>query len=53
MTNTVSIRAGGVSLLLIILAILCFLLAAFGVGAKLGIDILDLGLAFFAASFVF
>lgn len=51
--NRVSIRAGGVSLLLIVLAILCFLLAAFGVGSKLDINILDLGLAFFAGSFIF
>jgi hypothetical protein len=53
MTNGVSLRAGGVSLLLIVLAILCFLLAAFGVGEKLGISILDLGFAFFAGSFIF
>ena len=53
MTSNISLRAGGVSLLLIILAILCFLLAAFGVGSKLGIGIEDLGLAFFAASFIF
>jgi hypothetical protein len=48
-----TVRSFGVSLLLIIVAILCFLLAAFGVGSKLGIDIVDLGLAFFAASFIF
>jgi hypothetical protein len=40
-------------LLLIILAILMFLLAAFGVGTKLGFNLLDLGFAFFAGSFVF
>jgi hypothetical protein len=46
-------RAGGVSLLLIILAIICFVVAALGVATKLGFDLVDLGLAFFAASFVF
>ena len=51
--NVVTLRTRGVSLLLIILAILCFLLAAFGVGSKLGIDLVDLGLAFFAGSFIF
>ena len=49
----IAVRSQGVSLLLIVLAILCFLLAAFGVGSKLGIGIEDLGLAFFAASFIF
>lgn len=53
MTNAITLRSGGVSLLLIVLAILCFLLAAFGVTAKLGIDIVDIGLAFFAGSFIF
>ena len=48
-----TVRSFGVSLLLIILAIVCFLLAAFGVGEKLGINIVDLGFAFFAASFIF
>jgi hypothetical protein len=43
----------GVSLLLIVLAIICFVVAALGVGSKLGIDIVDIGLAFFAGSFVF
>jgi hypothetical protein len=52
MTNIVVSR-NGVSLLLIILAIVAFLLAAFGVGSKLGVDIVDLGLAFFAAAFIF
>ena len=46
------IRTGGVSLLLIIIAIVLFLLAAFGVDSKLGIGFVPLGLAFFAASFV-
>ncbi len=50
MNRNVSLRAGGLSLLLLVLAILCFLLAA--LGAKLGVDTLDLGLAFFAGSFI-
>ena len=50
---TTNVRQFGVSLLFIIAAVLCFLLAAFGVGSKLGIDIVDLGFAFFAASFLF
>ena len=50
---TTTVRQFGVSLLFIIAAIVCFLLAAFGVGSKLGIDIVDLGFAFFAASFLF
>ena len=41
------------SLVCLIIAIVAFLLAAFGVGSKLGIDIVDLGLAFFAAAFIF
>jgi len=53
MTNSISINRGGVSLVCIIVAIVAFLLAAFGVGSKLGIDIVDLGLAFFAAAFIF
>ncbi len=53
MTNNIAVSRGGVSLLLIVLAIVAFLLAAFGVGSKLGIDIVDLGLAFFAAAFIF
>lgn len=41
------------SLVCLVIAIVAFLLAAFGVGSKLGIDIVDLGLAFFAAAFIF
>jgi hypothetical protein len=48
--NRIAFRPG---LILIVVAILCFLLAAFGVGSKLGIDLVDLGLAFFAGSFIF
>ena len=53
MSQTVSIRAGGVSLLLIVIAIILFVLDAFGVDSKLGISFLPLGLAFFAGSFIF
>ena len=53
MTNSVTVSRGGISLVCIIVAIVAFLLAAFGVGSKLGIDIVDLGLAFFVAAFIF
>lgn len=41
-----------VSRLLLLVAVLCFVLTAFGVGAFIGINLLALGLAFFAASFL-
>jgi len=47
------VRSGGVSLLLIVVAIVLFVLAAFGVDSKLGIAFVPLGLAFFAAASVF
>lgn len=47
------VRRQGVSLLLIIIAIILFVLAAFGVGSKIGIEFLPLGLAFFAAAVLF
>jgi len=50
--NALSLRTGGVSLLLLLIAIVLFVLAAFGVDGKLGIGFLPLGLAFFAASFI-
>ena len=50
---TVAVRSRGVSLLLIVVAIILFVLAAFGVGGKIGIEFLPLGLAFFAGSFIF
>lgn len=53
MTNAVTIRSQGVSLLLIVVAIILFVLAAFGVDGKMGVGFLPLGLAFFAASFIF
>ena len=53
MTNSVTVSRGGISLVCGIGAIVAFLLAAFGVGSKLGIDIVDLGLAFFVAAFIF
>jgi hypothetical protein len=52
-TNSIVVSRSGVSLVCIIVAIVAFLLAAFGVGSKLGIDIVDLGLAFFAAALIF
>ncbi len=50
---TVAVRSQGVSLLLIVVAIILFVLAAFGVDSKLGIGFVPLGLAFFAGSFIF
>lgn len=50
---TVQVRRAGVSLLLIIIAIVLFVLAALGVGGKLGVEFVPLGLAFFAAAFIF
>ena len=53
-SNTnIQIARGGVSLLLIIIAIVLFLVSAFGVGDKLGFNLVDLGLAFFAGAFIF
>lgn len=52
-SRSVSLRSGGVSLVCIIIAIVLFLVAALGVGSKLGINIEDLGLVFLAASFIF
>ncbi len=49
----VAVRSHGVSLLLIVIAIVLELLAAFGVEGKLGIGFEPLGIAFFAASFIF
>ena len=53
MTTPIVVSRGPVSLVCVIIAIVAFLLAAFGVGSKLGVDIVDLGLAFFAAAFIF
>jgi len=50
---TVAVRSNGVSLVLLVIAIVLFLLAAFGVGEKLDVALLPLGLAFFAGSFIF
>lgn len=47
------VRRQGVSLLLIVVAIILFVVAALGVGDKLGFNLVDLGLAFFAAAFIF
>jgi hypothetical protein len=51
-TTPIVVRSQGVSLLLLVLAIVCFLISAFGVDTKLGINLVDLGLAFFAGSFI-
>lgn len=48
-----TVQRFSVSLLLIVLAVLCFLLAAFGVTDKFSVNIVDVGLAFFAGSFIF
>ncbi len=45
-------RVSGVSLILIIVAIILFIVAALGIASKAGIDLVDLGLAFFAGSFI-
>lgn len=50
--TAIDIRSRGASLLLLIIAIVLFVLAAFGVGGKIGIEFVPLGLAFFAASFI-
>lgn len=50
---TVQVKRAGVSLLLIVIAIILFIVAALGIGEKLGFNLVDLGLAFFAAAFIF
>ena len=52
-STNISIARGGVSLLLIIIAIVLFLVSAFGVGDKLGFNLVDLGFASFAGAFIF
>ena len=52
LTAPIALRSAGASLLLLVLAIVCFLISAFGVDTKLGINLVDLGLAFFAGSFI-
>lgn len=41
-------RRVGVSLILIIVAVILFVVAAFGIGEKIGFNLVDLGLACFA-----
>ena len=53
MSQSVALRASGVSLLLLVVAIVLFVLSAFGVDSKLGISLFPLGAAFFAGSFIF
>ena len=47
------VRRAGVSLILIIIAIVLCLLAAFGVDSKLGFSLFPLGVAAGFASFIF
>lgn len=49
----IAVQRQGVSLILIIIAIILFVVAALGVGDKLGFNLVDLGLASFAAAFIF
>lgn len=49
----VQLRQNAISLLCLIIAIVLFLVSAFGVGDKLGFNLVDLGLAFFAGAFIF
>ena len=51
--NAIALSRGGVSLILIILAVILFVVAALGVGDKLGFNLVDLGLALFALAFIF
>ena len=53
LTTPIVIRSAGVSLLLLVLAIVMFIVSALGVEAKLGINLVDLGLAFLAGAFIF
>ncbi len=48
-----NLKAAGVKLVLLVAAVIMFVAAAFGLGGKLGFDLVDLGLAVFAASFLF
>ncbi len=43
----------GIRGILLIIAIICFLIAAFNVVTISRVDLVDLGLAFFAAAFLF
>lgn len=52
LSNPIVLRSGGFSLFLLIAAAFMFLLAAFGVGTKLGFNLVDLGLASFVLSFI-
>mgnify|MGYP001799443880 CR=1 FL=1 len=49
--GNIGIRAGGVSLVLLVIALICFVIAALGV--KIDVNLVDIGLAFFVASFIF
>jgi hypothetical protein len=51
--RNITFARGGISLLLLVIAVVLFLLAAFGIGAKWDINLVDLGLAFGFGSFIF
>lgn len=46
-----AIRKAGASLVLLIVAVVCFILAAIGI--KVDVNLVDIGLAAFAAAFIF
>jgi hypothetical protein len=46
-----AITRGGIGLILLVVAVICFVLAAFGL--KVDVSLVDIGLAFFAAAFIF
>jgi len=51
--STITLGRNGIGLLFLIIAIVLFLVSAFGVGDKLGFNLVDLGLAFGFGSFIF
>ena len=48
-----NLKIGGLKLALLVAATILFVVAAFHLGGKLDFDLVDLGLACFAASFIF
>ena len=53
LTTPIVIRSTGASLLLLVLAIIMFVVSALGAEAKLGVNLVDLGLAFLTGAFIF
>lgn len=51
--SNITIQRSGLPLLFLIVAIVLFLVSAFGVGDKLGFNLVDLGLAFGFGAFIF